>query len=226
MRFASHRDIARAVERGVRLAGLPVAYSAGFSPHPRISYQGGAPTGAASEAEYFEISLTGACLPADVASRLDAALPDGIDVIEVAEVDSKSAAPRPEASLWEVTWPGVRPERAAAAVRTFLDSPRAEVERLTTKGTRRFDARAAVLSLEVCQRPGTGQHPDDATIRMVVRHQDLAVRPDDVLTALRSLSGIEPAAPAVMTRLWQGRLDGAAATRTEHTADPTAGAAR
>src|SRR6266852_5613797 len=45
MRFASHRDVARAMERGVRKAGVPVAYSAGFSPHPRISYLGGAPTG-------------------------------------------------------------------------------------------------------------------------------------------------------------------------------------
>src|ERR1035438_1393459 len=57
MRFASHRDIARGIGRGVRRAGLPVAYSAGFSPHPKISYAGGAPTGTASEAEYLEISL-------------------------------------------------------------------------------------------------------------------------------------------------------------------------
>src|SRR6266436_7556038 len=86
MRFASHRDIARAVERGVRRAGLPVAYSAGFSPHPKISYAGGAPTGSASEAEYLEISLTGVCAGPDVRDRLDAALPDGIDVIEVLEL--------------------------------------------------------------------------------------------------------------------------------------------
>src|SRR5271165_2480577 len=78
MRFASHRDIARAVERGVRRAGLPVAYSAGFSPHPKISYSGGAPTCAASEAEYLEIALTQVCDPGDVRGRLDAALPAGI----------------------------------------------------------------------------------------------------------------------------------------------------
>src|SRR5271155_4099861 len=58
MRFASHRDIARAVERGVRRAGLPVAQSAGFSPHPKISYSGGAPTGVASEAEYLSLAVT------------------------------------------------------------------------------------------------------------------------------------------------------------------------
>src|SRR3984885_13649813 len=83
MRFASHRDVARAVERGVRRAGLPIAYSAGFTPHPKISYAGGAPTGMASEAEYLELSLTGRLGPSEVRERLDAALPDGIDVIEV-----------------------------------------------------------------------------------------------------------------------------------------------
>ena len=54
MRFASHRDTARVVRAGGRRAQLPIAYSAGFSPHLRISYVGGAPTGTASEAEYLE----------------------------------------------------------------------------------------------------------------------------------------------------------------------------
>src|ERR1039457_3296061 len=85
MRFASHRGVARAVERGVRRAGLPIAHSAGFTPHPKISYAGAAPTGTASEAEYLEISLTDVCAVADVRDGLDAALPDGIDVIDVTE---------------------------------------------------------------------------------------------------------------------------------------------
>jgi radical SAM-linked protein len=214
MRFASHRDIARAVERGTRLAGLPVAYSAGFSPHPRISYPGGAPTGAASEAEYFEISLTGACLPADVATRLDAALPDGIDVIEVVEVDSKSAVLRPEASQWEVRWPGVNPRDAAAAVQALLDAPGVEVERLTSKGIRRFDVRPAVASIQVSGGDADSSCPGDAIIRMVVLHQALAVRPDDVLAALRSLAPVAPSSPAMATRLWQGQLDDADAPGT------------
>src|SRR5260370_7237959 len=58
MRFASHRDIARAVERGVRRAELPISYSAGFTPHPKISYAGSAPTGTAREADHLELSLT------------------------------------------------------------------------------------------------------------------------------------------------------------------------
>ena len=54
---------------------VPMAYSSGFSPHPRISYANAAPTGAASEAEYLEIGLTVACDPEQVRGDLDAALP-------------------------------------------------------------------------------------------------------------------------------------------------------
>ena len=85
MRFASHLDVARAFERGVRRAGLPVAYSAGFTPHPKISYAGGAPTGVASEAEYLSLALTSRNEAGVVRERLNAALPDGIDVIAVTE---------------------------------------------------------------------------------------------------------------------------------------------
>src|SRR5262245_18542478 len=134
MRFASHRDVARAMERGVRRAGIPVAYSAGFSPHPRISYSGGAPTGSASDAEYLEVAVTRRCEPDDGGRRRDAALPDGIDVIEVVEAAGAAGGPRLESSEWRVTWPGVAPAAAATAVRAFLAAPTAQVRRLTSKG--------------------------------------------------------------------------------------------
>src|SRR6266702_4427676 len=239
MRFASHRDIARAVERGVRIAGLPIAYSAGFSPHPSISYAGGAQTGTASEAEYLEIALTGPCAAADVRDRLDAALPSGIDVIDVFEMASATPAGMPgapgeqdrspaavgraaaagppagrldalrlEASDWEVVLPGVAPAAAARAVEVFLAAGAAEVERLTSKGTRRLDARAAVVSLEAGRRAAAGRDAACAILRMVVRHMTPAVRPDDILTALREHAGLAPSSPPQVTRLAQGPLPG------------------
>src|SRR5580692_8433617 len=204
MRFASHRDIARAVERGVRKAGLPVAYSAGFSPHPKISYSGGAPTGAASEAEYLEISLTGRRDPQDVRDRLDAALPDGIDVIEVIDLAAVREAPRLEASHWEVVLPGVAPHEAALAVREFLACASAEVERLTNKGVRRLETRAAVQSMELDRRAAQERDAGCAILRMVVRHMTPAVRPDDILVALRRMSDLAPSSPPLVTRLAQG----------------------
>jgi radical SAM-linked protein len=210
MRFASHRDIARAVERGVRKACLPVAYSAGFSPHPRISYAGAAPTTAASEAEYLEIALSDACAAPDVRDRLDAALPDGIDVIEVLELADAAggiAALRLEASQWQVALPGVAPDEAARAIQAFLGSASVVVERRTSKGTKRLDARAAVVELELDRRAVPDADAGCVIIRMVVRHLTPAVRPDDILAALSTMATLAPSSPPVMTRLAQGPLD-------------------
>jgi radical SAM-linked protein len=220
MRFASHRDIARAVERGVRRAGLPVAYSAGFTPHPKISYAGAAPTGTASEAEYLEICLTEARAASDVRDRLDAALPDGIDVIDVIEGRASLADLRLEASHWQAVLPGVRPEDAGRAVDAFLASGSLEVERLTAKGSRRVDARAAVITMETDRCAADKQATGNAILRMVVRHVTPAVRPDDILAALRQVADLAPASPALVTRLAQGPLDAEAASAPAGAAGP------
>ena len=211
MRFASHRDIARAFERGVRRARLPIAYSAGFTPHPKISYAGAAPTGTASEAEYLELSLTAACVVAEVRDRLNAALPDGIDVIDVTEEAGSLGAVTFEASLWEVALPGVGRDEAAAAAETFLAQDSVEVERLTSKGMRRMDARAAVVTLQAGWHPADERDAGYAILRMVVRHLTPAVRPDDILTALRRVAGLVPSSPPLVTRLVQGPLVAVAA---------------
>jgi radical SAM-linked protein len=98
LRFLSHRDVARSFERAVRRAGVPVAHSHGYSPHPRLSWVGAAPTGTASEAEYLEIGLTRTVDPAELVAALDAALPDGIDVLEAAVADGSALAERIDAS--------------------------------------------------------------------------------------------------------------------------------
>jgi len=216
MRFASHRDVARAFERGVRRAGLPIAYSAGFSPHPKISYAGGAPTGVASEAEYLSLALTARQAETQVCQRLDAALPDGIDVIEVTEEISGAPKGNLEASEWRVVLPGVSPAAAEQAVAGFLALGEAPVERLTDKGVRRLDARAAVVEMNVIDADGIAAEPDGgqraamtghedcAILRMVVLQTAPAVRPEDVLTALRDGSGIAASSPPLTTRLAQG----------------------
>ena len=215
MRFASHLDVARAFERGVRRAGLPIAYSAGFTPHPKISYAGGAPTGVASEAEYLSLTLTTQAEADAVRGRLNAALPDGIDVIAVTEDSGGLPASRLTASEWQVALPGLRPDDVVPAVNKFLALTEAPVERLTSKGLRRMDARAAVVSLDVGYLPG-GQPPvppadgeslpEGSFLRMVVRHTAPAVRPDDVLNALKDVSDVFPAAQPFITRLAQGTL--------------------
>src|ERR687894_2924200 len=82
LRFTSHRDFARAFERAVRRAGVPVAFSQGFTPHPKISYASAAPTGVASEAEYLEIGLQAPVDPAELIAAMDASLSPGLDVLD------------------------------------------------------------------------------------------------------------------------------------------------
>jgi radical SAM-linked protein len=215
LRFASHRDFQRSFERALRRADVPMAYSAGFTPHPRISYANAAPTGAASEAEYLEIAVTQRCDPERLRAALDEALPPGLDVVDVVEARTPGFAERLEASLWQVELPGVAPDEAAAALAAFLAAPEVPVQRLTKTGMRSFDARSAVLRAEVVPDdrgdvPGPGPQAEGgpcAILTMVVRHTTPAVRPDDVLTGLRSYAHLAPPSSPRMTRLAQGPLD-------------------
>ncbi|MBB4702042.1 TIGR03936 family radical SAM-associated protein [Sphaerisporangium siamense] len=228
LRFTSHRDVTRAIERAVRRAGIPVGFSAGFTPHPKISYAGAAPTGVASEAEYLEIGVVTTCAPDRLRGELDASLPPGLDVLDVVESAGGSLAERLQGSIWEARLPGIEPAEAAEAAALFMAAERVEVERLTKKGPRRFDAREAVVSLTAedavaqAARQGTGETADRepgppcAILRMVVRHVTPAVRPDDVLTGLRLVAAFAPPSPPLVTRLAQGPLE----ARTGAMADP------
>lgn len=192
-----------------------MAYSAGFSPHPKISYAGAAPTGVASEAEYLEIGLAQVSDPEAIRSALDAALPPGLDVVEVVEAEPPALAERLEASRWRVALPGVDPATAEAAVSAFLAADCVEVERKTKDGTRTVDARGVVVALWVAEPGETGVSAVDGTastascaiLDVVMRHITPAVRPDDVLTALRHVSSLSTPVTPLVTRLAQGRLD-------------------
>lgn len=228
LRFTSHRDFQRAFERALRRAAVPMAYSAGFTPHPRVSYANAAPTGTASEAEYLEIALTVPHDPAELRLRLDASLPAGLDIVDAVEARSPDFAGQLQASCWELRLPGVAPADARQAVATFLAAERVEVRRQTKKGMRTFDARAAVISLETFPgdvRGGSGEGRGGgadglptqpcAILRLVVRHVTPAVRPDDVLSGLRATADLAPPVPASVTRLAQGPLDEEAGTVTD-----------
>jgi radical SAM-linked protein len=204
LRFTSHRDFARAFERALRRAAVPMAYSAGFSPHPKISWVGAAPTGVASEAEYVEIGLAEAREPEAIRRELDAALPPGLDVVSVTETAHRGLAERVEASHWRVELPEVEPDEAAAAVERLLALEAAPVERLMKDGHRTIDARAAIVGMN--SRGKTDTSDRCAIIDMVVRHTTPATRPDDVLTALRQAAALSTPVTPMVTRLAQGLL--------------------
>lgn len=123
LRFTSHRDFQRAFERALRRAEVPMAYSAGFTPHPKVSYANAAPTGTGSEAEYLEIALTEARDPERLRLLLDASLPTGLDVVDAVEARTSGLADRLTASVWELRLDGVEPAEAERAVAAFDAAP-------------------------------------------------------------------------------------------------------
>lgn len=234
LRFTSHRDFQRAFERALRRAEVPMAYSAGFTPHPKVSYANAAPTGTGSEAEYLEIALTASRDPERLRGLLDESMPAGLDIVEAVEARTPGLADRLTASVWELRLDGVDPAEADRAVAAFNGAGSVEVQRMTKNGTRTFDARPAVVSLESAETHGSAaDRPTDqpcAILRLVVRHVTPAVRPDDVLSGLRAVADLAPPVPAAVTRLAQGLLDEETGTVTDplapdREADPAAPAA-
>lgn len=200
LRFTSHRDFQRAFERALRRAHVPMAYSAGFSPHPKISYANAAPTGVASEAEYVEIGVVQPCDPVKLRDVLDRVLPPGLDIIDVVEVRTPDFVNRLEASHWRIELPDVSFDSLTDAVEKFLAEQEVLVDRMTKNGTRTFDTRLAVIRADVTQ----GR--ECAILQVVVRHGVPAVRPDDVLAALKKVADFAQEIPPRVTRLAQGPL--------------------
>ena len=222
LRFTSHRDVARAFERAIRRAGIPMAYSSGFTPHPRISWAGAAPTGAASESEYVELGLAQLRDPDQLARDLDAALPPGIDVLEAvtATPGTGKLAERIDASVWELVMYGVDDTQLRPAVDALFAAGSVPVERLTKDGRRTIDVRAALVSAVIEDPLGGGSGdparvsaggatPSCAILRVVVQQTTPVVRPDDVVAALSAVAGLARfpvPISSLVTRVAQGRL--------------------
>lgn len=214
LRFTSHRDFARAFERAVRRAAVPIAYSQGFTPHPKISYASAAPTGVASEAEYLEIGLQSIMDPSEVRAALDSALSPGLDVMEAVQADAGgSLADLIDASRWRIELAECDPAIVRTAVAAFLAADEVMVERMTKQGRRQFDARVAVVELGVAECDSVERVTPDATpaqlcaiLELVVRQVTPTVRPDDVLAGLRVIADLAPPVAPRATRLAQGRL--------------------
>ena len=211
LRFSSTRDFQRALERALRRSAVPMAFSAGFHPHPKISYANAAPTGTASEAEYFEISVTERVDTQRVRAALDEALPEGLDVLQVVVATPGALADRLQASDWLIEFAGMPVATLERAAGQLLAQERVEVTRVMKNGPRTFDVRDAVLSLVA----SPGEDGSCAILRLVVRHTTPAVRPDDVLTALQAVAALTPPTPPMVTRLAQGPLHSATATVTD-----------
>ena len=195
IRWISHRDIARALERAFRIVELPLAFSEGFSPRPRVSFGLALSTGHESVAEYVDLVLAELVDLDALPEQLTAALPEGMAVTGAVLLAER--VPALQEAVTSVEWqveiePGVDAhERVRAGlVATELVTTRHRKGREVVE-----DVRPVVRSITVI---------DDTTIAMELNTQPRSAKPGEVLAAIGGLTEVR----ALRTHQWIER-DGA-----------------
>ncbi len=186
VRFISHRDVARIWERALRRVGVSVAYSQGFSPRPKLSFGLALSTGHESEAEFLDLELSDedgdwtAVRGEDLAARLRAALPVGLDVVAIAPVEKGDSLQQAVTSCtWAIEVDDVDREYMDAWVADVLSREEIVVERERKGKPVVEDLRPHVLALDVTGTTETG-------IRLLadLGTQPRALRPTELLAAV------------------------------------------
>jgi radical SAM-linked protein len=142
-------------ERALRRVRLPVAYTEGFSPRPRVSFGLALPTGHESVAEYLDVELADSTAwqaeLADLAGRLSDALPDGVDVLATAMLEGRVPSLQHDVTscTWEVEVVGVGPMQMAGLVEDALKASQLLVTRERKGRQVTDDLRPAIVSLGV-----------------------------------------------------------------------------
>jgi radical SAM-linked protein len=167
VRFTSHRDAARIWERALRRATLPVAYSQGFSPRPKLSFGLALSTGHESLGEYLDIDLvpgSGAALDVEeLPARLDPCLPVGFHVQRALEIPTGTPSLQQAVvrCVWRIEVLGVEPNELPERVGAILASDELVITRQRKGQAVVDDVRPAIVSLRVADdRTSSGMGPE------------------------------------------------------------------
>lgn len=186
VRFTSHRDVARIWERALRRAGLPVAYSEGFSPRPRLSFGLALSTGHESLGEYLDVNLREDAPGGDVACelfalRVNPALPVGLEVqaVEPLAAGADSLQQAVTSSTWHFELSGLSDDALAAAIARTMATDEIVVTRERKGQEVTEDIRPCILGLQVLP-PGTGCGVAEAELAT----QPRSLRPAELVDAL------------------------------------------
>lgn len=184
-RYISHLDLARALERALNRAGLPVAYTQGFNRRPRLSLAAALPLGYTSAAEMADVWLTESLEPGAFLEQLRRSMPPGIGASAVVEVplQSPSIQQLMLASVYEVRFlDPVDEDEVVSRVAEMLAAESIVRERLRSKGNKPqlIDLRPTIIDMNLAKDENGA-----LTLRLgLVQTASQAGRPDDILAAL------------------------------------------
>jgi radical SAM-linked protein len=183
IKYISHLDLAQAWERALRRANIPLAYSQGFNPRPKIQFASGLPLGATGSAEILDVVMTQPLEPPQAAAMIAPKLPPGIGLVSIEAVPTKS--PTLQILLHQAEYRvTVETDLAEAELRQRLDHLLAAPEIIHTRQRKQqpeqFDLRPWLHELRL-ESLGGG----DAVLHMrLTTGQHGNLRPETVLEAL------------------------------------------
>lgn len=208
-RFVSHLDILRVFERAGRRAGLPLAYTEGFNPRPRLTFAAPLPVGMSSAQEIVDIDFCQDILADELVAALARQMPGGLTILKGRKVSAAGPALMSVLDRALYTAQGSLDESIPSyevdtKMESFLGRGEVFVERKTGKGWRRRDIRPGIRRL-------TWKNTADQ-IEFLMELQSGSrgnVRPDEVLIALAEVLPLQPHRLTVCRTAmlaWDGRL--------------------
>ncbi|MBP2649630.1 MAG: hypothetical protein H6Q74_455 [Firmicutes bacterium] len=185
IRYISHLDYARTIERALRRTKMPLAYSEGFNPHMKLSFASALSVGVTSMAEYMEVELTDQVSTEQLRMALAQQLPPSIVINRVKEVVGKQAALMAVVNIAAyrivVPWQTVEaPEAAKIALEKFNNSPAVLYIKENPKGRREIDIKNYIAEAVI-----SNPTPEGINLTMLIKITPTgSVKPSEVLKVL------------------------------------------
>ena len=184
LRYISHLDYASLMQRAIRRAKIPAAYSEGFNPHMKLSFASALSVGVTSDAEYMDLELKEKLAEDEILKRLRPALPEGARMLDLRVLTGKPKAlmALTDEAVYEIAVPlcGAFSE-ARTAIAAFNAMKACVFVRRTPKKTREIEVRQYICD-EIRAEMSEG---DMLRLTMAIRiTPGGSVKPQEILTLL------------------------------------------
>lgn len=190
-RFLSHLDLVRTMQRTLRRANLPLAYSEGFNPHPKLSYGSALAVGVTSDGEYLDIELRNEVSLSEIKERIRGAMPPGLEILEIVNLGDRKESLTAVINLARyqvelILKETIDQNKLEQVIADLLSREHLEVVRQGKKGRRNVDIRKGIYGLK-------GYITDDS----IILEMDLQtgsegnVRPEEVAKTIKEVLSSE-----------------------------------
>lgn len=197
LQFISHLDLSHAFERAARRARVPLAFTQGFHPHPKIAFATALSVGTTSEAEYVDIETASQVPIGDLMEALNKSLPAGMTLTAgvVASPSAKSLMASVCVASYRVglSVDGLGRSEVLAACEALLAREAVPVRKKTKSGVKEVDLRPLISALEVSTAHSAPGAPVEVTMLLACGSNGMA-KPEDVVEALKQdgMLGAQP----------------------------------